>query len=149
MRRGLGGVAAAFLLAASTLRAAASPKPPSNDDCLTCHSDPSAARADGSSVLVDPKVFGASVHGQAGASCVDCHTDLAKSADFPHPEKLGKPDCSACHAQQVEDYGKSQSHDRERLLLACAHISAGHRKYGDFFEAGRRFGEAMGLAELH
>jgi len=34
-------------------------------------------------------------------------------------------------------------------LLACAHISAGHRKYGDTFEASRRFGEAMGLAELH
>ena len=49
----------------------------------------------------------------------------------------------------LEDYGKNQSRDRERLLLACAHITAGHRKYGDFFEASRRFGEAMGLAELH
>jgi hypothetical protein len=59
----------------------------------------------------------------------------------PHNQEI--PQCL------LEDYGKNQSRDRERLLLACAHISAGHRKYGDFFEASRRFGEAMGLTELH
>jgi hypothetical protein len=59
----------------------------------------------------------------------------------PHNQEI--PQC------MLEDYGNSQSRDRERLLLACAHITAGHRKYGDFFEASRRFGEAMGLAELH
>ena len=59
----------------------------------------------------------------------------------PHNQEIGQV--------LLEDYGKNQSRDRERLLLACAHISAGHRKYGDFFEASRRFGEAMGLAELH
>jgi hypothetical protein len=59
----------------------------------------------------------------------------------PHNQEI--PQC------MLEDYGKSQSRDRGRLLLACAHISAGHRKYGDFFEASRRFGEAMGVAELH
>jgi hypothetical protein len=59
----------------------------------------------------------------------------------PHNQEI--PQC------MLEDYGKSQSHDRERLLLACAHISAGHRKYGDPFEASRRFGEAMSLSELH
>jgi hypothetical protein len=59
----------------------------------------------------------------------------------PHNQEI--PQC------MLEDYGKNQSRDRERLLLACAHISAGHRKYGDFFEASRRFGEAMDLAELH
>jgi hypothetical protein len=59
----------------------------------------------------------------------------------PHNQEI--PQC------MLEDYGKNQCRDRERLLLACAHISAGHRKYGDPFEASRRFGEAMGLAELH
>jgi hypothetical protein len=59
----------------------------------------------------------------------------------PHNQEI--PQC------MLEDYGKNQSRDRERLLLACAHISAGHRKYGDFFEASRRFGEAMDLAELY
>src|SRR5438067_3136526 len=65
----------------------------------------------------------------------------ARIGNDPHNQEI--PQC------MLEDYGKSQSRDRERLLLACAHISAGHRKYGDFFEAGRRLGEAMNLAELH
>ncbi len=104
----LGGVLAALLLAAPALGAKpAAPKPPSNDDCLGCHEDPSGKRADGSSIFVDKKVYEASVHGAAGAACVDCHQDLAKTTDFPHPEKLAKPDCSACHAQQAEDYAKS------------------------------------------
>jgi hypothetical protein len=65
----------------------------------------------------------------------------ARVGNDPHNQEI--PQC------MIEDYGKNQSRDRERLLLACAHISAGHRKYGDFFEASRRFGEAMNLAELH
>ena len=64
----------------------------------------------------------------------------ARFGNDPHNQEI--PQCL------LEDYGKSQSRDRERLLLACAHISAGHRKYGDPFEASRRFGEAMGVAEL-
>jgi hypothetical protein len=64
----------------------------------------------------------------------------ARVGNDPHNQEI--PQC------MLEDYGKSQSDDRERLLLSSAHISAGHRKYGDFFEASRRFGEAMGI-ELH
>ncbi len=65
----------------------------------------------------------------------------ARFGNDPHNQEI--PQCL------LEDYGKNQCRDRERLLLACAHISAGHRKYGDPFDASRRFGEAMGLAELH
>jgi hypothetical protein len=65
----------------------------------------------------------------------------ARIGNDPHNQEI--PQCL------LEDYGKNQSHDRDRLLFACAHISAGHRKYGDFLEASRRFGEAMRLAELH
>jgi len=65
----------------------------------------------------------------------------ARFGNDPHNQEI--PQCL------LEDYGKNRCRDRERLLLACAHISAGHRKYGDTFEASRRFGEAMGLAELH
>jgi hypothetical protein len=65
----------------------------------------------------------------------------ARFGNDPHNQEI--PQCL------LEDYGKNRCGDRERLLLACAHISAGHRKYGDTFEASRRFGEAMGVAELH
>jgi hypothetical protein len=64
----------------------------------------------------------------------------ARFGNDPHNQEI--PQC------MLEDYGKNQCRDRDRLLLACAHISAGHRKYGDTFEASRRFGDAMGLAEL-
>jgi hypothetical protein len=65
----------------------------------------------------------------------------ARVGNDPHNQEI--PQC------MLEDYGKNQCRDRERLLLACAHIAAGHRKYGDPLEASRRFGDAMGLAELH
>ena len=58
----------------------------------------------------------------------------------PHNQEI--PQC------MLQDYSKNQCADHDRLLLACAHIGAGHRKYGDTFEAARRFGDAMGIPEL-
>ena len=75
---------------------------PTNADCLMCHEDDSAARADGRPVVVKPAVFEKSIHGVL--SCVDCHGDLAKTAEYPHPEKLARVDCSTCHAEAVEKY---------------------------------------------
>jgi hypothetical protein len=65
----------------------------------------------------------------------------ARFGNDPHNQEI--PQCL------LQDYALNRSADRDRLLLACAHISAGHRKYGDTFEAARRFGEAMGHPELH
>ena len=48
----------------------------------------------------------------------------------------------------LEDYAKNRGFDRDRLLLACVQHTAVHRKYGDFLQASRRFGHAMGVAEL-
>ncbi|MGE5347462.1 MAG: cytochrome c3 family protein, partial [Acidithiobacillales bacterium] len=79
--------------------------PPTNDDCLTCHAD-EITRADGRKIAPVGPSFAASVHGEAGVSCVDCHADLAK-AELPHAEKLARVDCSPCHAKQVEEYGES------------------------------------------
>ena len=56
----------------------------------------------------------------------------------PHNQELGL--CT------LEDYLHTQAHDRERLLLASARHTAGHRKYGDHLEAYRRFAEAMELS---
>jgi len=49
----------------------------------------------------------------------------------------------------LEDYARHRGHDRDRLLLACVHHTAVHRKYGDFLECGQRFGRAFGIAALH
>jgi len=48
----------------------------------------------------------------------------------------------------LEDYRGSASPRKEVLLRACIQHCAGHRKYGDFLEASRRFGEALGIAAL-
>lgn len=80
------------------------PAPPSNDDCLACHGDPAAAGSSGRSVTVDATRFERSIHGQVGASCVDCHRDLAAMTELPHPEKLAPASCSPCHDAAVEAY---------------------------------------------
>ena len=80
------------------------PKPPSNDDCLMCHGDKDAKRADNSPVFVDAQKFGASKH--QVLACVDCHADLATLKDFPHPDKLAKVSCATCHDQPQEQYAK-------------------------------------------
>ena len=58
----------------------------------------------------------------------------------PHNQELGQI--------LLEDYARNRGYDRDRLLLACVQHTAVHRKYGDFLEASRRFGNAMGVAEL-
>ena len=77
---------------------------PTNADCLTCHEDPAGKRANGTSVFVSKDRFAASVHGEAGLACVDCHADLAKTTDFPHPEKLAPAQCAGCHDDAVSAY---------------------------------------------
>jgi hypothetical protein len=47
------------------------------------------------------------------------------------------------------DFGTNKQPDRDKLLLAAAYHTAMHRKYGDPLEPSRRFGKAMGVAELH
>lgn len=73
---------------------------PSNDDCMSCHSDAATTRADGTPVAVDAEVFGASVHG--GFACVDCHADLGELTEYPHPEELAPVDCATCHDTAAE-----------------------------------------------
>jgi hypothetical protein len=43
----------------------------------------------------------------------------------------------------LEDYGHSTAAERETLLLACAHHTAGHQKFGDRLEPYRRFRDAL------
>jgi cytochrome b subunit of formate dehydrogenase/nitrate/TMAO reductase-like tetraheme cytochrome c subunit len=58
-------------------------------DCLSCHEDQKTAMAP-------------SAH--ATVACTACHT---KHQDYPHPEKLPKPECVSCHAAQVGEHSRS------------------------------------------
>jgi predicted CXXCH cytochrome family protein len=87
-------IAVLFLAAALSAGAPASASP-SNEDCLACHGDIGLKGARGKSLFVSKKKFAASAHGSA--SCVDCHADLAKTADFPHAARLAPVQCASCH----------------------------------------------------
>jgi hypothetical protein len=58
----------------------------------------------------------------------------------PHNQEIGQV--------LLEDYAKNRSWDRDRLLLACAHHTAVHRKYGNPLDCATRFGAALGIARL-
>jgi hypothetical protein len=59
-----------------------------------------------------------------------------KEGNDPHNQEIG--------LSLLEDYGHSRAHERDALLLACAHHTAGHQKFGDPLEAYRRFRDALG-----
>ncbi len=99
------GALAVCLLAAATPAAAQAPAAPTDDDCLACHGDSSAARADGSSVAVAADVAAKSVHGPL--TCVSCHVALAKTTEWPHPEQVEAVACSTCHGQEGRNYDDS------------------------------------------
>ena len=131
-RTRLGAVllASSLVVGASIASGAPAAKPPSNEDCLTCHGETDAKRADGHPVFVSKEKYSSSVHGQAGLACVDCHADLAASSEFPHPEKLAPAQCASCHADVVSDYGKSvHAEARQRggsLAATCADCHGTH-----------------------
>jgi hypothetical protein len=61
----------------------------------------------------------------------------AKAGNDPHNQELG-----TC---LLDDYTHSTADDRDRLLLASAKHTAGHRKYGSHLDAWRRYAHAFGL----
>jgi hypothetical protein len=63
-----------------------------------------------------------------------------KMGNDPHNQEIAQ-----C---MLMDFGTNRQPDKDRLLLAAAYHTAMHRKYGDPQEPSRRFGHAMGLAEL-
>jgi predicted CXXCH cytochrome family protein len=101
-----------------------------DDDCLACHGDKDQKDARGRSVFVDGESFTASVHGQAGIGCVDCHVDLKKVKDFPHGEKLKPVDCALCHDKESAQLKASvhlQPHRAENpITVTCADCHGTH-----------------------
>jgi len=78
-----------------------------NEDCLACHADPELKAEAGKSLFVDNEKFLSSAHGKAEISCVDCHTDLGQTKDFPHASPLKPVDCSQCHETASQEFQKS------------------------------------------
>jgi nitrate/TMAO reductase-like tetraheme cytochrome c subunit len=92
---------------------------PTTADCLLCHSDPTATRANGTPVAVAPETYEKSVHGPM--TCVDCHADLSATSEFPHPEKLQRVSCATCHDEPVQAHARSvhASQDKGATCVSC------------------------------
>ena len=108
----------AFLVAPS---AASAEEGPSNEDCLSCHTDSGTTRADGKPVLVDATRWKGSIHGEISVSCTDCHADAA--GELPHKEDLAPAQCSTCHDKAVPGYEKGVHRllrkDGKQVAAAC------------------------------
>ncbi len=74
-----------------------------NSDCLSCHGDENIKTPQRPLLFVKEPDYSISVHGKAGITCIDCHSDLKGFQDFPHPEKLKKVNCSECHSDPFEN----------------------------------------------
>ncbi len=84
---------------------------PSNQACLSCHSNPTLVKnlpsGEPLSLYVDEKAMANSVHGQKNVACTQCHSNIT---GFPHPAfVVGDrrdvtlrlyPQCKQCHAEQ-------------------------------------------------
>ncbi len=72
-------------------------KKPSNEDCLTCHSDATLTKeVNGQkvSLFVDGAKLAHSIHGSM-FTCVDCHKDVKGLGHQTTPKKIS---CSDCHS---------------------------------------------------
>jgi hypothetical protein len=90
---------------ASETKKTAPPAPEiKNEDCAACHeSGPrTAKRKAGEAPPFHAAALKASPH--ASADCTSCHSDIK---ELPHPEKLAKVDCGACHTAEQAQYAES------------------------------------------
>ncbi len=85
-----------------------------NSECLDCHGDPEMVKElpNGKtiSLYVNPKKFEASVHGQNGIACTDCHSDIEElnyEKEVPHPVPVASVDCTDCHDEEGTAYEES------------------------------------------
>jgi cytochrome b subunit of formate dehydrogenase len=78
----------------------ASPKP--DADCFACHRQKDLKSESGRSVYVDETKHSAGAH--SILNCTDCHTNIK---EFPHPARIAKVSCAACHAEEAADVPKS------------------------------------------
>jgi nitrate/TMAO reductase-like tetraheme cytochrome c subunit len=121
--------AAGLLLGTPGVAGQAAPKPPADEDCLVCHSDPDVKRANGTTVAVDGPAMAASKHG--ATACVGCHADLAAVSEFPHLDVLKKVRCAGCHdavgaTYQDSIHAKGREKSGLKVAPACADCHGRH-----------------------
>jgi hypothetical protein len=120
----------------------------SNETCLKCHGQPGVTMTlgDGEVVdlYVDPATYNASIHGQGGYACVQCHTTVG---NYPHPAFQAAdrrdltlqlyPACQRCHSGQYKKTLDSvherarQAGIREAAVCSDCHTAHATRRLTD------------------
>jgi nitrate/TMAO reductase-like tetraheme cytochrome c subunit len=114
----------AVLLAPAIVWAQPPAAAPTTADCFLCHSDPASTRATGTSIAVAPETFEQSVHGPF--ACVDCHTDLATTTEFPHPDTLQRVSCASCHDEPAAAHARSVHASAGEQGATCVSCHGAH-----------------------
>jgi hypothetical protein len=102
------------------------------------------ARLDAATILQQPEEAQGWLHAYLGTQSDRANlvrllaVAACKIGNDPHNQEIPQ--------NMLEDFAKSRSPQRDRLLMACVQHCAGHRKYGDLEEAARRFGEGVGVS---
>ncbi len=111
-------VSIALLVAApAAVRAAETKLPGGAEACVDCHSK------DGDGPDVDLKAFAASVHGENGIGCTDCHAGYAMGPHVGDHGTLAEPDARTVERLQRAAWGKGEGQTRvssPHAYLACA-----------------------------
>jgi formate dehydrogenase gamma subunit len=80
-----------------------------DESCLFCHADAElfVDLVNPERLVVTAEAHEASLHGEVGLACVDCHQDLADADDFPHGADLERARCGPCHEDIQEVFDSS------------------------------------------
>ncbi|NJD58338.1 MAG: cytochrome C [Anaerolineales bacterium] len=113
----------------------------SNETCLGCHGTPGISmqleNGETLDLYVDPQAYAASIHGQDGYACVQCHTNLG---EYPHPEfKASDPRdatlqltgvCDRCHSGQytltMDSVHAAAQAEGKREAAVCSDCHGSH-----------------------
>lgn len=97
-------IALVWVLAPTHAAAQKNTAPPNKKDeaCLACHGAAGMKSEKGKDISINPAKHAASAH--SVLSCTDCHTSIK---DFPHPAKIVKVECAACHSDEVKAFSTS------------------------------------------
>lgn len=152
-RLGLALALACWILPAT----AGAAEPPGDRNCWDCHDGASFTRellpqGGADSLRLTESLFRASVHSQAGLSCVDCHVEIKA---IPHPDSMGAVRCDGCHAAEAAEYAGSihgaarEGGNRDAPGCADCHGTHGILSSSDRGSPSHKLNAAMACARCH
>jgi cytochrome b subunit of formate dehydrogenase len=112
-------IVSALILFPSVIRGQSQAQSGPDSECLACHGQEDLKSESGKSVFIDEAKHKGSVH--SVLNCTDCHRNIK---EFPHPARIAKVNCAACHVEEAADVPKSVHSALGADACASCHGSA-------------------------